>query len=1089
MVVETKSISRKRCLFLCSWVLVLLFSCSLFGAEQSHIKMVGVGVIPARYRVFSLRHISAERGSKLLSEAGIGTVSQLPNTNTLLVTAQPAELIKATAILKLVDSNEPFVMKAIFPASEAGNLPSNEQIAAELGDISIGTFSEPPRGDAKVKAIIDIHRDVVVAIAPAAEIERIISAANSLLVGSESYLAPGTNSEQRNANGELFGKLLDSLAEAKQRAAGQAQQPSEPNAVAAVAEVLTEPEPCAVSEQAEETFVPELKRPQKSGLPAVAEGPEAKIAVEKLKSEPEPEPAAAVRSYEPEPIADGNEMLELDLPEKLEIGDLLRLVGEYLHLDYMYDPDKIKGAVTLKLRGPIKVKDLYPLLESVLKFRGFVMTRKGNLVTIVPKAEALEIDPDLYTEVERAELGDVIITRIFNLKHIDTASAQNLLTGMKLGADIRPIPATRTLIVTGYAYRMARIEEVLEMTDKPGEPKHFRFRQLKYTMAKTLAPKIKTLAEQLGTVSITVATPAAPAAARVTRKPGESSAAFRRRQEAARKAAAARAAPAAPTARPTVYLEADERTNRILMIGLQEQLAVVDELIDTLDVEQQDLRALRLYEIQHVGAEEVAEKLQELGIIGGGRTTTSRAPAAKSAKPATPTTTTTKERLAGEPQVVIISSTNSLLVNATAEQHIRIAQIIGYVDCEPEQAAINYIVYPLENQDPEDLAGILNKLILETVEKQDKEGKITRTTRKKTEEDITIIPDPKTYSLIVYANKRNQQWISSLIKTLDEYRAQVLLDVTLVEITKNDEFMLDLDLVSKFPKLTRIPGQATDSNGVPFGDIVPIGTMNFLTALVDPFPLKRVTEAVVTAGTGKGFYADEHIQALLVAMDKKGYGRILARPKLLVNDNEAGTIKAEEKTYVVRKESQIVPVSAGVSNTVTKDIFEDYTAGITLEIEPHISKGDNLRLIISLTRSDFRITQEVLDTGKPPDTVTSDVETVVTVPDGTTIILGGLERLKQSKGGTKVPLLGDIPLVGGLFRSTANTDTQSRLYVFVKAHILRPGEELTGESDIEVVSRKNRDRFEKYEEKFQQLESWPGVKPEPMEPLKILEAD
>jgi len=142
-----------------------------------------------------------------------------------------------------------------------------------------------------------------------------------------------------------------------------------------------------------------------------------------------------------------------------------------------------------------------------------------------------------------------------------------------------------------------------------------------------------------------------------------------------------------------------------------------------------------------------------------------------------------------------------------------------------------------------------------------------------------------------------------------------------------------------------------------------------------------------------------------------------------------------------------------------------------------------------LIRSDFRITQETIDLGKPPDTVTSDVSTVVTVPDGTTIILGGLERLSQSKGGTKVPILGDIPIIGGLFRSAANTDSQSRLYVFVKAHILRPGEEAAAVSDIEVVSARNRATFEKYEKEMQEYEDWPGIKPKPMDPVKILEAD
>jgi len=77
------------------------------------------------------------------------------------------------------------------------------------------------------------------------------------------------------------------------------------------------------------------------------------------------------------------------MPPKINIIDLLDLVGKYLNLDYMYDPADItglKGEVTLVLQGPIKIKELYPLAESVLRFKGYVMTRRGNLITIVPIA-------------------------------------------------------------------------------------------------------------------------------------------------------------------------------------------------------------------------------------------------------------------------------------------------------------------------------------------------------------------------------------------------------------------------------------------------------------------------------------------------------------------------------------------------------------------------------------------------------------------------------------------------------------------------------------------------------------------------------
>jgi type II secretory pathway component GspD/PulD (secretin) len=582
------------------------------------------------------------------------------------------------------------------------------------------------------------------------------------------------------------------------------------------------------------------------------------------------------------------------------------------------------------------------------------------------------------------------------------------------------------------------------------------------------------------------------------RRTGETDAAYRarlvREAEARRRAAMAKEAAmpgaAGELVTPSVYLDADERTNRVLIIGLDEQMNAVEELIDTLDVEQQDLRTMKLYKIEHADAEEVKKKLEAFGIISPSPTTTdlSRVTTPATAqKPVTPQAqleifgTTTQEAPLEEPQVVVVEATNSLLVNATAEQHARIAMIIGYTDSRPEETAINYKVYPLENQDPNHLASVLEKLIIETTTKEDKEAKIvTTTTRKRLEEEIIIIPEPKTYSLIVYANKENQQWIDVLIKQLDEYRPQVLLDVTLVEITKNEEFALDLDIVSKFPEFAAG------------------ASMDYLTAKIQPFPISQVAEAISIGGSGSGFYADEHIQVLLNAMHQKGYGRILARPKLLVNDNEEGIIKAEETQTIVSPLTEVIPGTAATAPTaVTSVDLKPYTAGITLTITPHISKGDQLRLAMNLTRTDFRRREDYIITGRegdtkgptPPDLLTSDVTTTVTVPDNNTIILGGLEKLTQNKGGTKVPLLGDLPVLGGLFRSTANSDIQSRLYVFVKAHILRPGERPPGESDVEVVSLQNRERFEKYEKEMQEYESWPGIKPAPMDPARVLETN
>ena len=307
----------------------------------------------------------------------------------------------------------------------------------------------------------------------------------------------------------------------------------------------------------------------------------------------------------------------------------------------------------------------------------------------------------------------------------------------------------------------------------------------------------------------------------------------------------------------------------------------------------------------------------------------------------------------------------------------------------------------------------------------------------------------------------------------------MLIDVTLVEITRTDTFEYDLNLVAN----------AKDAVIGNIG-IDPIHSINSKTRIEGAFNMLD-SEGNPTGQT-KAFYSDEKVQALLTAIQRKNYGRVLAKPKILVNDNEAGTISTIEKTYVTKTSS--IPVTSGGAGQDATLIqtavdYQDYPAGITLSIVPHISRGDFLRLDITLVRSDFN--RGTTKSGeRPPDTTESNIETTVTVPDGSTIILGGLLKLDQSKGGTKIPILGDIPLVGGLFRSTNNSDTQRSLYVFVKAEIIRPPDKDLAQTDdhLDQISRRNRESFEEHEREFQEYQDWPGLKPKPVQPVTVLDA-
>jgi type II secretory pathway component GspD/PulD (secretin) len=1007
-----------------------------------------------------MRNITAPQAKDYLSQVQVAdAVVVIPGTTAVSVTASPEQLVYATSVLKLVDSNELFDIQFI-DIEPNKKLPKNEDIQTKLGkSFSVGTLLEGPIASASEKIIVDNHNDKILIISPKGQTANVVKTIQEMLTfQKEPNTAPVT-----------------SEVNAVQPAAGIS-KPNEPKTEDKVlGEFMNELSEAAKTKAAAKKVVAEPNLPSKPTLAQEQQKPEQPSNTPEVNKPVQQNPAAVFQETE---ISNGDELLDLNLPEKLEIVNLIDLVGRYLKLNYLYDETKVNGSVTVKVQGKIRVRELYSLLESVLKFRGFVMSRKGNLVTIAPSAEALDQDPRLVDGV--AKPGDVVVTKVFHLEHISTAAARKLLGEMKLGSSITEIPETGTLVITEYAFRIQRIEDLLNLVDVPGPPKEYKLRVLKYTIAESLVTKIKALAEQLGTVEVTIGTSSSAAAdtagGRIRPRPVTTPQPGQPQQATSSKGTGG------------VFIDFDKRTNRVLMIGLTSEITAVDKIIDSLDVPQQDLRVIREYEIQFVDINKVVEALKEFDIVtgvataskpSGARTVTG--PPGAQPQPAAAVESSSQGGLAAidQPQVITLESTNSLLVNATPEQHIQISRIISYVDREPVQAAIPYKIYRLENQDPEDLATTLNGLIEKTV--KDKEGKIQQTV-KYTEESIAIVPDKGTFSLIVYASRKNQEWIGNLIKSLDRRRPQVLIDVSLVEITQDNEFNYDLDVITNATNVV-------STNKAILPSLINAGFSGV------PSPRTTLLEGGYfdPAGNVRGFYNQGNIQALFSLMDTKKYGRVLARPKILVNDNEKGTISTENTTYISQQTNATLPgttTGGTTSDTVlVTQSFTPYTAKIELDITPQISEGELLRLEIKMQRSDFILGTGATQNGTtvgPPDQKSSNVNTIVTVPDGSTIILGGLIKLDQAKGGKKIPGLGDMPIVGALFRTYNKSQIDDKLYIFVKANIIRP-EDAQGLEQIKHISKKNRDEFEKDETAFQQYQEIPGIKPSPVDPNHVLE--
>jgi type II secretory pathway component GspD/PulD (secretin) len=180
---------------------------------------------------------------------------------------------------------------------------------------------------------------------------------------------------------------------------------------------------------------------------------------------------------------------------------------------------------------------------------------------------------------------------------------------------------------------------------------------------------------------------------------------------------------------------------------------------------------------------------------------------------------------------------------------------------------------------------------------------------------------------------------------------------------------------------------------------------------------------------------------VLRALSTHSRSRIVAAPRVLVNDNATGTLFSIA-------ESPFTSVNA--ANTISTTSFAGYAdAGTEITLTPHISEEDYLQLqyVVSLSSFTGQGTE-----GIPPPRQTDKVASEVTIPDGATIVVGGLNRRQDRATLSAVPLLGDVPLLGNLFRSRTANQSNTTLFVFIRPIILRDDKF----ADLKFLSERDR---------------------------------
>lgn len=410
-----------------------------------------------------------------------------------------------------------------------------------------------------------------------------------------------------------------------------------------------------------------------------------------------------------------------------------------------------------------------------------------------------------------------------------------------------------------------------------------------------------------------------------------------------------------------------------------------------------------------------------------------------------------------QPKAVADEWTNSVLIGGDQLARLKLRALISHLDTPRNAAASVTRVVHLQHAKASELAELLNGVA----------GNLTNETGASKKEGETgaahILADDQIHALVITAPQAIFKQLQEVISQLDLPRAQVLVEAVVAEISSDKanelgiQWRLNTDLDS-------------GGSGAMGGTAFDTGSTSIGTAMSKPLALGSGLSIGWFNGTSSVLGTDYlNIGALLHAMSGDGRGNILSTPTLVVRDNEEAEIVVGQNVPFLT--GSYTSTGSGSTPTNPFQTIERKDIGLTLKVKPRITEGNVVKLDIEQEVSSVSATS----VAGASDLVTNkrSIRTSVSVHDGRVVVLGGLidDNLQESE--QKVPLLGDVPLLGQLFRSRRTTLVKRNLMVFIRPVILR--DQLA--NDSETSGRYDRMRDAQREHNAAGVQLIPGAMP------------
>jgi len=382
---------------------------------------------------------------------------------------------------------------------------------------------------------------------------------------------------------------------------------------------------------------------------------------------------------------------------------------------------------------------------------------------------------------------------------------------------------------------------------------------------------------------------------------------------------------------------------------------------------------------------------------------------------------------------------NLLLIVDSALNIDKVASILKSIDQPPsyeEPPVIN--VYSLENADAIELAKVLDGII-----KSAQQSKKTTPPQQTPFEGISVTPDKASNSLIVTASPKNYQGVVQVIKALDKRKRQVFVEAMIVEasIDKLKE------LGAKWRAAVQHSGEPVTIGG--FGTLSSATLQDIINGLTG-FTVGGAGNFIdipITTVNSNGTFTTTDITvpgfaALFSLRDFKDAINVLSTPQILTSDNEeAEIVVGENVPFISKRERDITTTNTVLSSIERQDV------GITLKITPQIREGDYVKLALYQEISSVKEDSESIIIAVGPTTTKRATKTSVVVRDKQTVVISGLMQEREEEITAKTPVLGDIPILGWLFKHKSTTKRKTNLLVFITPHIVKDAAQLSKITD------------------------------------------